>query len=199
VKSALVMGAGEGAPDAGELQIEPALRRAALSDARLIAAVEAHFDLVWRSLRRFGVPEADADDYAQHVFITLSGRLGSVPEHKVRAFLLSVAVKVAANARRKVKRSREVAADELDELEGGASPEQLLLQKQRRHTLDEGLALLTLEQRSVFVLFELEGFSLPEIAEALSIPLGTATSRLRRARDAFEAWARGRAESAELP
>jgi RNA polymerase sigma-70 factor (ECF subfamily) len=40
----------------------------------------------------------------------------------------------------------------------------------------------------VFVLFELEGFSLPEIAEALQVPLGTATSRLRRARGHFEEW-----------
>jgi DNA-directed RNA polymerase specialized sigma24 family protein len=40
----------------------------------------------------------------------------------------------------------------------------------------------------VFVLYELEGFSLPQIADTLQIPLGTATSRLRRARAHFEAW-----------
>jgi RNA polymerase sigma-70 factor (ECF subfamily) len=44
----------------------------------------------------------------------------------------------------------------------------------------------------VFVLYELEGFTLPEIAEALATPLGTATSRLRRARDNFEAWVAAR-------
>jgi hypothetical protein len=37
------------------------------SDARLVALVRRHYDLVWRSLRRFGVPENVADDAAQHV------------------------------------------------------------------------------------------------------------------------------------
>jgi RNA polymerase sigma-70 factor (ECF subfamily) len=50
------------------------------------------------------------------------------------------------------------------------------------------------------VLYELEGFSLPEIAEALQVPLGTATSRLRRARGNFEAWVAGRsAEAGDEP
>jgi RNA polymerase sigma-70 factor (ECF subfamily) len=37
----------------------------------------------------------------------------------------------------------------------------------------------------VFVLFELEGFTLTEISELLAIPRGTAASRLRRGRDEF--------------
>jgi len=37
----------------------------------------------------------------------------------------------------------------------------------------------------VFVLFELEGMTTPEIAELIGIPLGTAASRLRRARETF--------------
>ena len=59
-------------------------------------------------------------------------------------------------------------------------PEQLLAQKQRRAELDRALADLSHEQRVVFVLYELEGFSLPEIAAILAVPLGTATSRLTR-------------------
>ena len=37
----------------------------------------------------------------------------------------------------------------------------------------------------VFVMFELEGLSSPEIAASLEIPLGTVASRLRRAREQF--------------
>jgi RNA polymerase sigma-70 factor (ECF subfamily) len=40
---------------------------------------------------------------------------------------------------------------------------------------------------TVFVLFEIEGLSTPEIAELVGVPLGTAASRLRRAREAFRA------------
>ncbi|HYJ08959.1 MAG TPA: sigma factor-like helix-turn-helix DNA-binding protein, partial [Polyangiaceae bacterium] len=62
-----------------------------------------------------------------------------------------------------------------------------------REELDRGLLSLPFEQRTVFVLYELEGFTLPQIGEALGIPLGTATSRLRRARANFEAWVESRA------
>jgi RNA polymerase sigma-70 factor (ECF subfamily) len=37
----------------------------------------------------------------------------------------------------------------------------------------------------VFVLFELEGLAVSEIAELEALPLGTASSRLRRARQEF--------------
>ena len=49
------------------------------------------------------------------------------------------------------------------------------------------LDALPFEQRSVFVLFELEGFSGPEIAETLALPAGTVASRLRKAREMFHA------------
>jgi RNA polymerase sigma-70 factor (ECF subfamily) len=111
-----------------------------------------------------------------------------VPPEKEAGFLASVAVRVAANVRRKLERSPEVLSDALDAAPAESTPEALLNEKQLRQELDRGLLHLPLEQRAVFVLFELEGFSLPEIAEALQIPLGTATSRLRRARGHFEDW-----------
>jgi RNA polymerase sigma-70 factor (ECF subfamily) len=43
------------------------------------------------------------------------------------------------------------------------------------------------EQRAVFVLYELEELTVPEIASLLEVPVGTATSRLRAAREEFEA------------
>jgi len=50
---------------------------------------------------------------------------------------------------------------------------------------DAALDELDLDQRAAFVLFELVGMSGPDLAETLEIPLGTAYSRLRLARDAF--------------
>ena len=158
---------------------------------RIAQAVANHHQLVWRSLRRFGVPERDVADAAQRVFLALTARLSQVAVEKEPAFLVSVAVRVAANARRKLERSPEVLSDDPDEAIGRASsvpsPETLLRQKQQRAELDRWLLALPLEQRAAFVLFELEGFSLPEIASMLEVPVGTATSRLRRARARFEA------------
>ncbi|HWA78181.1 MAG TPA: sigma-70 family RNA polymerase sigma factor [Polyangiaceae bacterium] len=156
--------------------------------AWLRAAVEAHSQLVWRTLRRFGVEPRAVDDAVQHVFLTLTTQPNPPPPDKQRAFLVGACIRIAANARRARSRSREV----LDEIEPAGverlNPEELLSWKQRRQALDVALDSLSLPQRSVFVLYELEGFSLPEIAESLELPLGTVTSRLRRARQAFEAW-----------
>jgi RNA polymerase sigma-70 factor (ECF subfamily) len=41
--------------------------------------------------------------------------------------------------------------------------------------------------KTVFILAELEGQTMPQVSTLLEIPLGTATSRLRRAREAFRA------------
>ena len=46
---------------------------------------------------------------------------------------------------------------------------------------------MTLDLRTVFVLTELEGMTMPEVAALVEIPVGTAASRLRRAREAFRA------------
>lgn len=168
---------------------EPSLRRDMTSERRLSNVVSRHFELVWRAVRRLGVPESAADDAAQHVFLTFAKRLGDVSTDSERAFLVSTAVRVSANVRRKIDRARETPFTELEtELANEATPEHLLEDKRRRAVLDAALGSLPFDQRSVFVLFELEGFTLPEIARSLDIPLGTATSRLRRARLRFEAW-----------
>jgi RNA polymerase sigma-70 factor (ECF subfamily) len=56
--------------------------------------------------------------------------------------------------------------------------------------LDLILDQLEPELRDVFVLYELEGFTMPEIAALVEVPLGTAASRLRRGRDRFSALVR---------
>jgi RNA polymerase sigma-70 factor (ECF subfamily) len=115
--------------------------------------------------------------------------LDIVERGRERAYLMGISAKVAANVRRQQARLREDPAEDLDMQTGDAeSPESLLDHQQRRQRLDVALASLPDDQREVFVLYELAGCSLPEIARTLEIPLGTATSRLRRARAAFEAW-----------
>jgi RNA polymerase sigma-70 factor, ECF subfamily len=48
------------------------------------------------------------------------------------------------------------------------------------------LRRLTSEHRAVLVLYDLRGFSYEEVAEVLSLPLGTVKSRLNRARHALK-------------
>jgi RNA polymerase sigma-70 factor (ECF subfamily) len=56
-----------------------------------------------------------------------------------------------------------------------------------RDQLERAFRRLTLEQRSVLVFHHVVGLPVPEIAERLGIPLGTAKSRLRHATAAMRA------------
>lgn len=160
------------------------------ADARRIReAIEAEHELVWRSLRRFGVDRGLVDDATQSVFVTFARRITDVAVGRERAFLLAVCCRTAANLRRLVARRREIPGDPLpQQVDDELNPEQLLDYKRRRHLLDLALDDLPVEQRTVFVLYELEGWTLPELADSLQLPLGTVTSRLRRARARFERW-----------
>ena len=58
---------------------------------------EAHYDFVWRSVRRLGVTPAEADDAAQSVFIVAARKLNVIESGKERAFLFGTAMRVIAD------------------------------------------------------------------------------------------------------
>lgn len=149
---------------------------------------EEHADFVWRVLARAGVRDADLKDASQEVFIIVADKLGQLePDAKVTTWLYGIAIRVAANQRRKVQRKREdftgeAAFDEThDEADG---PEQIAVRAEARTQLAELLEALVPEQRIVFEMFELEEMTCPDIAKTLGIPLGTTYTRLRAARAA---------------
>lgn len=153
---------------------------------RLHRLVLEHHAFVWRCLRRFGVPAGDADDAAQHVFLVAAKKLDQIPAEQEKTFLFGTAVRVASNARRSSVRMHETPWMEVPEVPSHAPlPDEQLSQAERQRVLDEILARLPLEVRDVFVLAELEHWSAPDIARAVSIPVGTVASRLRRARELF--------------
>jgi RNA polymerase sigma-70 factor, ECF subfamily len=156
-------------------------------DARVRAMVEGHFDPVWRALKRLGVPEGSVDDAAQQVFLIASRRLDEIEPRGERPYLLGIALRVAADARRALLRRREVPMDDAFELaaEPGPPLEDLLDEKQALGLLSAHLARLPDEMREAFVLFELEELSAPEVADLLGVPVGTVASRVRRARDSI--------------
>jgi RNA polymerase sigma-70 factor (ECF subfamily) len=182
-------------PRSAVTQTRPQAAAPILSDkdaARLAELLRVHYARVWRTLRRLGVEQAAADDAAQEAFIVLSRRLLDVVEGAEQTFLLSCAVRIAANHRRTWRVKHEVA----DELALGTEPdpkpdaEQLLEQKRLREALDDLLETWPDDVRIAFVLFELEGLSMPEIAHVTETKLGTVASRLRRGRELFQAGAK---------
>jgi RNA polymerase sigma-70 factor (ECF subfamily) len=163
----------------------PSPQATAARDARLRAMVGAHFDSVWRALKRLGVPDAGVDDAAQQVFLVASRRLDEILAEGERAYLMGVALRVAADARRAQRRRREVPIDDQGEIPtpGLPGPEERLDEQRARRMLTKFLAGMPDEMREAFVLFELEEMSAPDVAAALGVPVGTVASRVRRARD----------------
>jgi len=164
------------------------VRRDATREVRLRAIVATEFDFIWRALRGLGVPASAADDAAQQVFWIAAQKLEAITAGSERAFLFSTARGVAANVRRAHARIREQANDVVLSTwaDDGLDPEQAAQAAQGRKLLERVLEEMSEDLRSVFVLFELEGLTSLEIADLLHIPVGTASSRLRRAREEFQ-------------
>jgi len=148
----------------------------------------AHFDYVWGTLRRLGVREQDTQDIAQKVFLVVYLKLDQF-EHRatLRTWLFRICMHAASDYRRSAPVRREVVTEpaQMDLLAGSS---EALLQRESRRRVEIAEAILNRlpeAQRLVFVLFELEEMSGPEIAELLGISLGTVRSRMRLARESF--------------
>jgi len=150
----------------------------------------AHFAFVWRVLRTFGVPESALEDAAQDVFVVVHRRL---PEFEGRSalttWLFAIARRVAGTHRRRGGRDTEPLADELV---GTSDTFAALSRAQAVTTVMAILDTMDEDKRIVFALVELEQLSVPEVAKLLELNLNTTYSRLRLARQAFEARVRAR-------
>lgn len=154
--------------------------------ARIHRLLIDHLASVTRYLGRLGVAPGEIDDVAQETFIVASAKISGVPVERESAFLYTTAAHVAQNVRRATFR-RQRAHDLFikHEPDPVPSPEQLTDGLQTRTLADAILRDMSTELRAVFVLFEIEGLAIPEIAERLSLATGTVASRLRRARKEF--------------
>jgi len=178
-----------GLPPDADIERDPRVKRTAAEEARITSMVSAHFDFVWRSLRRRGLPPHAADDAAQQVFLVASRRIADIRDGAERAFLFHTALRVGSEASRAFVHRREVLNDDgdfADVRDSAPSPEEQVGRTRALELLDTVLAELPEELRTVLVLSEIEGLEGKEIAEMLSIPTGTVASRLRRAREDFQ-------------
>lgn len=180
---------------------EPEAVAAAADPNRLRAMVGQHFDFIWRSLRRLGVCDGDVDDVTQRVFLTVARRLDEIRPGAERSFLFATATREASHTRRSYKRRAEVDEEAIaDKSTGQLRPDDLAGRRQALEFADTVLQAMDDDLRVVFVLFELEEMSSQEIAQLLDIPVGTAKSRLRRARADFNLRTAGlRAQADEQP
>ena len=148
---------------------------------RLERIFNAHHATVWRALRRRGLSAEAAEDATQETFLLAAERLDDIRPESEQSFLIATALRVAHTLGRKTVRW------ELDEdMDQRLSTNRDAGDKRADMQLcDLVLSKVDSDLVEVFVLYELEGLTSPEIAELLQIPLGSVASRLRRAREQF--------------
>jgi len=166
---------------------------------------EQHFDFVWRTARRLGVPAAAADDVVQDTFLVLHRKRdaydGATP---VRRWLSGILARVVADHRRRWRRKESACVPHPEESErqlpsSTPPPNVEMEQCEAVALLDRLLAELDDDKREVLVLVQLEEMTVPEVAEHLGANVNTIYARLRAARRDFDlAHARHRARMQSL-
>lgn len=145
---------------------------------------ESECAYVWHTLRRLGVRERDIEDVAHETLFTVFKRLADFdPSRPIRPWIFGFCYRFASDHRKRAHVRREIAAEEIETSDGAAS----VGLTEARAVVHRALEAVELDRRAVFVAHEIDGWSIPEVAVSLGIPLNTAYSRLRLARAEFEA------------
>ena len=146
----------------------------------LLRLVAETYGDVYRYAYRLSGNEADAEDLTQQTFLVVQSKLHQVREAaKVQRWIFAVLRSCFLKSKR---RNRPVAAINL-ELDVDDVPEHRLAEQSLdKEELQLALNDLPEEFRLVVLMFYFEELSYQEIAQSLSLPIGTVMSRLARAK-----------------
>jgi RNA polymerase sigma-70 factor (ECF subfamily) len=173
-----------------ETGVSPGLAEPTILDARAPSFDEVyseHFDFVFRTMRRMGVPLALVDDAVQEVFLVVHRRLGEFEGRAaLTTWLYRIVVRVAHNTRRSALRRGITDPEDPDTVAiDGESPHEHATRAEGMRLLLRVLDELDDDKRLVFVLAEYEELSVRDIAATLGENPNTVSSRLRAARQSF--------------
>ena len=155
--------------------------------------VADHQRMVYQlALHLLGDPQ-EALDLSQEVFLRVFRTLPQFRgQSALKTWIYRIVINQASNRQRWWRRrhkSQQVALDahieahgDLPDHRGTDMPDKILRQKEVVDGVWRALNTLPFDQRAVIVLREIDGLSYDEIADALSVAVGTVKSRLARAR-----------------
>ncbi|HLV22930.1 MAG TPA: RNA polymerase sigma factor [Polyangiaceae bacterium] len=139
-------------------------------------------------LRRLGVSDADLEDATQEVFLQLFRYLSRFRrEAELSTWLYRLCISQAGRVRRRVRLGKLLSgALGVRSAEAFVSTPGLPEEIARRR-IEAALAVLSPAERSVFVLYEMQGVSGKDIAAIVDCPEATVWRRLHYARERFRA------------
>jgi len=167
----------------------PAIPLVALCDVPSFHAIyKQYLDFVWSSARYLGAGTDILDDVVQDVFVVIHSKLARLQRPEaLRSWIYGIVRRTVSEYRRS-RRTRDSIGTRL-----GAAPkltQTTPLEMAERNAdlalVETILAKVDQPQREVFVMVEFLEMTVPEVAQALEIPLNTGYSRLRLARQYFE-------------
>lgn len=180
------------APDSG--LVEACRRGDTQAFARLVGL---HERMVYNlACRLLGDPE-EAKDLAQDVFLQVYRTIGRFEgRSSVKTWIYRIVVNQCHNRQRWWRRRRREQMRPIDDLTSheeakladssqASDPLQDLARREKARRVQAALDAIAFDQRAVLVLREVDGLSCEEIAQALSLPVGTVKSRLSRGREAL--------------
>jgi RNA polymerase sigma-70 factor (ECF subfamily) len=157
----------------------------------VLAHQERAFNLAYRIL---GDPDS-ASDATQEAFLSAYRNLKGYRGGSFRAWILRIVTNACYDELRRQKRRPSVSLDDLgdgqEETEPDAwdrlatdeaTPEDRVLEAERRRAIESCLAALPQDFRTVAILADVQGYPYEEVAAVIGAPLGTVKSRLARAR-----------------
>jgi len=155
--------------------------------------VERYQKPLFALIRNLTPTTADREALAQDVFLAAFRALRSFDPRKA-AFSTWLFTIARNRCRNEAARRRPVFPGELPEAIDPRSPDRDAQQADWFRQLDAALDALPFEQRSAFVLAEIQGLSYEEVSRIEGVHLGTVKSRISRARDKLRALLRDTVE-----
>jgi RNA polymerase sigma-70 factor, ECF subfamily len=152
-------------------------------------AMVPHLPAAYNLARWLARNDHDAEDLVQEAYLRALRSFDGFRGGDGRAWLLTIVRNTCYTWLRqhRMEDLTELFDEEIHTLERDSSnPETLLLGAADARMLRQALEELPVEFREVLVLRELEGMSYREIADLMSVPVGTVMSRLARGRERLE-------------
>jgi RNA polymerase sigma-70 factor (ECF subfamily) len=156
--------------------------------------VERHQDTLFNGISRLVRRREDAEDLTQEAFVKAFRGIGRFQGRaKFTTWLYSIAMNVVISYRRRKgaqRRGNPISLHEgadpdgrpIDATDPGRQPEVVAEHREVRERIEDGIAQLDEEHRTVVVLRDIQGFDYETISDLLACPVGTVKSRLHRAR-----------------
>ncbi len=149
-----------------------------------------HIEHLYAIAYRLTGQAANAEDLLQELVIRLYQQRDNITQlANPRAYLVRSLHNLYVDAWRSTKNSPLSNAEDIDGVsplvKEQSNPEQIANNERLAERVHIALQKLPPERRIMVVLHDIHGYSMPELASILNLPLGTVKSRLHRARAAL--------------